>query len=88
MVGHSQVPQELEVPGVDLRIFRAPGGTARTFFTNDRLNNVLEWEHDWCILWLGSNDVYEEAIPRQISDHIFEIVREIERRCKAKVRIC
>lgn len=57
LVGHSQVPKELNFPNAEIRIFRAPGGKAQFFHENELMNRVLNWEHDLSIVWLGSNDV-------------------------------
>ena len=88
LVGHSQLPNYLEVEGTEIRIFRAPGGHAETFFSDDRLNRVLQWKHDHCILWLGSNDIAEGMSPEGLFNTIKEITKTIERECGAVVQIC
>ncbi|KAK3851050.1 hypothetical protein Pcinc_042275 [Petrolisthes cinctipes] len=89
MVGHSQIPQTLVVPDVDVQVFRAPGGRASSFFTDARLYRVLAWKHDLCILWLGSNDVADDGIvPNELTKNIMEIIQTIERDCEAKVCVC
>ncbi|KAK3880837.1 hypothetical protein Pcinc_014695 [Petrolisthes cinctipes] len=91
MVGHSQIPQTLVVPDVDVQVFRAPGGRASSFFTDARLHRVLAWKHDLCILWLGSNDVIDDIdgiVPNELAKNIVEIIQTIERDCEAKVCVC
>lgn len=52
IVGHSQVPYSLEtgLENTELRIYRKPGARARSFFVEERLTEVLEWNHDLTIL--------------------------------------
>ena len=88
LVGHSQVPRVLEIDGVEIRIFRAPGGHAHSFESDHRLNQVLNWEHDLSILWLGSNDITNGINPGLLADKILDVAREIESNCGASVRIC
>ncbi|MPC61619.1 hypothetical protein E2C01_055693 [Portunus trituberculatus] len=64
LVGHSQVPQNLEVaPDVRLRVYRSPGARAASFLENQELHRVLRHQFNLAILWLGSNDVREYSIP-------------------------
>jgi len=88
LVGHSQIPKSLNVPNVELNIFRAPGGKASSFFEDNRMNEVLKWEHDLCILWLGSNDIKSNTNPDELLDRIAEICHAIERDCQAVVIVC
>ena len=88
LVGHSQIPQQLEVAGTETRIFRAPGGRADSFYSDDRLRAVLEWKHDLCILWVGSNDIAEGMKPQELTQTIKDIIRNIERDCGAIVCLC
>lgn len=88
LVGHSQIPKSLDVDRVDVRIFRAPGGHAHSFDSDHRLNQVLNWEHDLSILWLGSNDIASGIDPGLLAEKVLDIAREIERNCGAIVRIC
>lgn len=85
IVGHSQVPKYLYVPGVDLRIFRAPGGRAYNFFSDSRLNPVLEWQNDITLLWLGSNDIDQDTQSQSLVTNIIEIVEAIEDSCDSTV---
>ena len=87
LVGHSQLPLECEVPAWETRVFRAPGGKAESFFGDPRMCNVLEWPHDFCILWLGSNDIREDTVVKNIVDNLCTIVYEIEEKCSAQVII-
>ena len=79
LVGHSQLPYELYVEGAEIKIFRAPGGRADSFFNDERLNSVLNWPHDLCILWLGSNDIEEDTVVGEVVDNITEIIDEISK---------
>lgn len=88
LVGHSQIPKHFEFPNTEIKIFRAPGAKASSFFQDVRMNKVLEWEHDLTILWIGSNDINTDANPLEIFNHIKEIYLEIERNCQSIVYIC
>lgn len=79
IVGHGQVPPELHVPAYDIRIFRAPDGRASTFFEDSRLSDVLEWPHDICLLWIGSNDISVNTVIDDVVNSICEIVFELEK---------
>ncbi len=58
------------------------------FFPDSRLNQVLEWEHDLTILWIGNNDINADANPLDIYNDIKEIYKEIETNCQSVVYIC
>ena len=88
LVGHSQIPSHLSAPDTEIRIFRAPGSRAATFFSDDRLNEVLNWTHDLCILWLGSNDIKPSSTPQGIVDDLAQVVDSIEESCGAIVKVC
>jgi len=88
LVGHSQLPPQLSVPDTEINIYRAPGGKATTFFSDERLNDVLTWTHDLCILWLGSNDIREDSVPQEIVNDLVEVVESIEESCGAIVKVC
>lgn len=88
LVGHSQLPNSLQVDETEIRIFRAPGAHASTFFSDERLNQVLRWKHDHCILWLGSNDIVEGMSTEVLFNDIKEITHTIEKECGAVVQIC
>ncbi len=88
LVGHSQVPKELNFPNAEIRIFRAPGGKAQFFHENELMNRVLNWEHDLSIVWLGSNDVTSDTDPEEVFNYIKEICYAIERDCQAEVYVC
>ena len=82
------MPEELSMNNVEIQIYRAPGGRADNFFDDERLNDVLNWEHDLCLLWLGSNDIDNETRPRDIANNIIEVIESIEENCQAVVWIC
>lgn len=87
LVGHSQLPCDFDVPAWETKVFRAPGGRAESFFEDPRLCNVLEWPHDICVLWLGSNDIREDTVVKTVVDDICKVVYEIEEKCSAQVII-
>ena len=87
-VGHSQIPKHFSFPNTEVKIFRAPGATASTFFENPCLNKVLEWEHDLTILWLGSNDINNHTASETIFNYIRDIYHEIQVNCQSVVYIC
>ncbi len=87
-VGHSQIPISFEFPNTEIRIFRAPGGKASNYFQDSRMNQILQWEHDLTILWIGSNDINGDANPVEIYNDIKEIYQEIETNCQSVVYIC
>ena len=88
LVGHSQLPEQLTVSNTEIQIYRSPGARADEFFEDETLREVLNWEHDLCILWLGSNDIDGETSPNEIAENIKEIIEEIEQECQAVVWIC
>lgn len=88
IVDHSQVPKEINFLNTEIRIFRAPGGKAQFFQEDELMNKILNWEHDLCIVWLGSNDITSKADPEEIFNYIKEICHTTERDCHAKVYIC
>ena len=88
LVGHSQIPKHFEFPNTEIKIFRAPGAKAYNFFSDTRMNKVLEWEHDLTILWIGSNDIDNNANPLEIFNHIKEICHEIKNNCQSIVYVC
>ena len=56
IVGHSQVPHNVHVENVETRVFRRPGAKIRHFH-DEILNNLLAYEPDIVILFLGGNDI-------------------------------
>ena len=89
IVGHSQIPRNLDhhLADVEVKIFRAPGARASRFNITNKLMNVLEYEHDITILWIGSNDVDRATQPRQLSENIIQIANTIEERCGSRVTL-
>ena len=87
IVGHSQCPVDLAVPGCQVRVFREPGGRADAFRSDPRLYEVLEWQHDLCLLWIGSNDIAEDTEVNVLTQHIREIKEVIEESCDSIVRV-
>ena len=87
LVGHSQLPNELDVEGADVEIFRAPGGKAYSFYEDDRLNDVLNWSGDLAILCIGSNDIKQNTHISDVVENIIDIKESIEEECGATVVI-
>ena len=87
IVGHSLIPRHLEVPQCEVRCFRAPGGRARDFDRDPRLNQVLSWPHHITILYLGGNDVHPEVEVREITDNIQAVIAKIEEHCESRVAV-
>ena len=89
LVGHSQLPRELNVPypGIELRIFRAPGARATNFESRARLRDALAWKHDLTILWIGSNDITTHTIPNDLAHDIQAIITNFESQCGSEVSI-
>ena len=56
VVGHSQVPHNVQIENVETRMFRRPGAKIRHFH-EEILNNLLTYEPDIVILFLGGNDI-------------------------------
>lgn len=84
LVGHTQLPHSLSVAETELRIFRFPGGRAKNFFSDQRLNRVL----DFCILWLGTNDIKTSTHPGELFEEIKGVHDHIVSDCGAVVHIC
>ena len=87
LVGHSQLPYDLEVEGADIEIFRSPGARAYSFYEDEILNEVLNWSGDLAIIWLGSNDIYNGTHVSEVVDNITNIKESIEEECGAEVVI-
>lgn len=85
LVGHSQLPGGIHLSQVDLRTYRSPGARADSFYENGTLCEVLEWPHDLCILWIGSNDIEQHSVPAEITNNIVGIVQTIEEATNAIV---
>ena len=56
IVGHSQVPQEIIIPGVETRVFRKPGARIHDFH-RDLLPELLSFSADIIVIFLGGNDI-------------------------------
>lgn len=70
-------------------MFTAPHGQKHTvFFDDQQLSPVLREKYNLVILWLGSNDVKQNSIVREIVLDIKRIVVALEANCEAEVRIC
>ena len=87
LVGHSQIPSNLNVENVEVKIFRAPGGKIARFHRDSRLNKVLLWKHQLTFLWLGSNDITPTTSTGELINQIQMLTREIEEKCGSKVII-
>ena len=65
-VGYSQIRVDLECEATEIKGFRAAGSKASDFYDDDRMNEVLQWEYDITILWLGSNDMHHSNTPADV----------------------
>ncbi len=45
----------------------------------------MDWPHDYCLLWLGSNDIEKDTRPFKVAQRIIEIATSIESNCNSKV---
>lgn len=88
LVGHSQIPHSLDAPRAEIRIFREPGRKTYSLFDDERMSDVLEWTHDYLIVWIGSNDIKEDWSHHEIVNDILEIVHAIEDECETTVQVC
>ncbi|KAG0720007.1 hypothetical protein GWK47_007004 [Chionoecetes opilio] len=57
----------------------ARGGRANSFFKDERVNQIYNWQHDLSILWIGSDDIADGIGPGHIIDNNKEITNAIER---------
>ena len=82
IVGHSQVPHNLQVNNVETRIFRKPGGRVHHFY-DEILGNLLEYAPDIVILFLGGNDIdtSEDCVPRT-ANALKDIIQVLRTNCK------
>lgn len=85
LVGHSQLPAQLEDVTWELFVFRAPGGKVHSFFEDDRMCEVLNEKYDVVLLWLGSNDITTHTSAKDLADEIINIVYTLEEHCEAEV---
>ena len=88
LVGHSQIPQQLGFPNGEIKMFRGPGAKASTFFHNSRMNDVLKWEHDLTILWIGSNDIGSHTELETVFNFIKEIYQAIQENYQSVMYVC
>ena len=90
IVGHSQVPTSLPgLPeGVEVELFRVSGAKARNFFSYPVFRNLLESRFDLIILWIGSNDIHDRCVVKDVARDIKAIVEQLEAVCTPKVKIC
>ena len=90
IVGHSQVPTSL--PGlperVEVDLFRVSGAKAHNFFSHPVFRNLLHSRFDLVILWIGSNDIHDRCVVKDIASNIKAIVDQLETVCTPKVKIC
>ncbi len=50
------------------------------------LRSVLDWPHDLCVLWLGSNDIEANTNHFTAAHEVIEIAQAIESNCKSTVK--
>ena len=87
LLGHSQIPRRLDhhIEGVEVTIFRAPGGKVTNFLKDNRLNRILNFEHDLAIIWLGSNDLEYGGTSRLTVDSLISVANLVEEQCHSRV---
>ena len=73
--------------GVEIRTFRAPGARADNFDQDSRLTPVFDWQHDFSVLWLGSNDIDDETNPSWLAETILDVAANIQDSCESEVVI-
>ncbi len=49
------------------------------------MSAVLDLPHDYCVLWLGSNDIEADTNPLKVAQNVISIATAIESSCKSKV---
>ena len=82
IVGHSQVPVQINVSDVDTRIFCKPGARSHHFHDN-LLNEVLEFSPDIVVVFLGGNDIdNSDDCAQRVTSGIKEIFGILEANCK------
>lgn len=68
-----------------IRIFRKPGARADSFNNTDEYQNLLDWENDLPVLWIGSIDIEEESSPEDIVNTISELIDNVRHNCHCKI---
>ena len=76
-VGYSQIRVDLECEATEIKGLRAAGGKACDFYDDDRMNEVLQWEYDITMLWLGSNDMHPSNSPVDVYMFLKEFYDDI-----------
>ena len=75
ILGHSQVPNDFpEIVGVETRIFRRSGAKLKNFY--EVFEEVLEWNHNHTIIFLGGNDIGvgpKRWTPQRIATNLINI---------------
>ena len=80
ILGHSNVPQSLEIANATVRIFRKPGARAWHFTTYPEFSGIWDFRPDITFLFLGSNDIIESCNSHVITNITLDIAEEIESR--------
>ena len=88
LVGHSLLPHNIgPVHGASVRVFRSPGARASNFENNSILSQVLNWRHDFTILFLGGNDINDDCVPSKITNDIVTVVEQIHTHCNSDIAL-
>lgn len=88
LVGHSLLPHSIgPVHGASVRVFRSPGARVSNFENNSILFQVLNWRHDFTILFLGGNDINDDCVPSKITSDIVTVVEQIHTYCSSDIAI-
>ena len=81
IVGHSQVPHNLQIDNVDTRIFRRLGAKIRHFY-DEILSNLLDYAPDIVILFLGGNDIdASENCVARTANALKDVIQVIRANC-------
>lgn len=88
VVGHTLVPHSIgTVEGTTIKIFRSTGAKASSFENNSVLSRVLEWPHDFTILFIGGNDIHDGCVPRNLAGDIEAVVELIHSHCHSHIAL-
>ena len=87
IVGHSQVPHNLQVNNVETRIFRRPGAKIRHFHEEIQ-GNLLEYAPDIVILFLGGNDIdASENCVARTANALKDVIQVIRANCGELIEV-
>ena len=85
IVGHSQVPHNIDISGDTVTIFRKPGAKLLNWRNIPEITEIFEHNFDIVFIWLGSNDITETCVTAQILQELNHFAQLVETRCNTKV---